>query len=131
VEGCQKALVEGAPQAQFSGDAALEPMEDVLASGALGGGGEAQQQGRPQVGQPALVARGFGVVELIDDHHVERVRRQVRRIQPSERLHRGEHVAPLAGALAIHQQLAEGAIARSWVPRATSQERGLWSEAPM
>ena len=87
-------------------------MEDVLAAGALGGGGEAQQQDGRQVAQPALVASGGGVVELIDDHHVERVRRQVRRIQPSERLHRGEHMAPLAGALAIHQQLAEGAIAQ-------------------
>lgn len=87
-------------------------MEDVLAAGALGGGGQAQQQHGRQVAQPALVAGGCGVVELIDDHHGERVRRQLRRIQPSERLHRGEHMAPLAGALAIHQQLAEGAIAQ-------------------
>jgi len=108
----QKALVEGAPEAQLGCHAALEPVEDVLAAGAFGGGVEAQQQGRPQVGQPALVAGGGGVVELIDDHHIERVRRQVRRIQPSERLHRGEHMAPLAGALAVHQQLAEGAIAQ-------------------
>ncbi len=112
VEGAQEALVEGAPEAQFGGGAALEPMEDVLAAGALGGGGEAQQQDGLQVGQPALVAGGGGVVELIDDHHGEGVRRQVCRIQPSERLHRGEHMAPLAGALAIHQQLAEGAIAQ-------------------
>ena len=52
------------------------------------------------------------MVELIDDHHVERVWRQVRRIDPRERLHRGEHMAPLAGALAIHQQFAEGAVAQ-------------------
>ena len=82
-------------------------MQDVLAAGALGGGGEAQQQVGRQVAQPALIAGGGGVVELIDDHHVERVRRQVGRIQPSERLHRGEHMAPLAGALAIHQQFTE------------------------
>jgi hypothetical protein len=86
--------------------------EDVFAAGALGGGGEAQQQGRLQVGQPALVAGGGGVVELIDDHHGEGVRSQGRRIDPRERLHRGEHMAPLAGALAIHQQLTEGAIAQ-------------------
>ncbi len=112
VEGAEQALLQGAPEAQLGGDAAVKPMEDVLAAGALGGGGEAQQQNGRQVAQPALVAGGGGVVELIDDHHGERVRRQVRRIQPSERLHRGEHMAPLAGALAIHQQLAEGAIAQ-------------------
>ena len=83
MEGAQQALLQGAPEAQFGGNAAIEPMEDVLAAGALGGGGEAQQQHGRQVAQPTLVAGGGGVVELIDDHHSERVRRQVRRIEPS------------------------------------------------
>ncbi len=51
-------------------------------------------------------------MELINDHHVERARRQARRIHRRERLHRGEHMAPLAWTLAIHQQLTEGAIAQ-------------------
>ena len=83
VEGAEQALLQGAPEAQFGGDAAVKPMEDVLAAGALGGGGEAQQQHGRQVAQPTLVAGGGGMVELIDDHHVERVRCQVRRIEPS------------------------------------------------
>ncbi len=58
VEGEEQALVNGAPEVEYGGPAALKPMEDDLAAGAVGGGGEAQQQGGPQVGQPALIAGG-------------------------------------------------------------------------
>ena len=42
VKGCQQALLQRAPEAQLGGNAAVKPMEDVLAAGALGGGGETQ-----------------------------------------------------------------------------------------
>jgi hypothetical protein len=41
VEGAEQALVEGGPETQLGGDAAVEPLEDVEPVGALGGGREA------------------------------------------------------------------------------------------
>lgn len=44
VEGGEQALIEGAPETQLGADAAVEPVEDVEPVGALGSGGEAEQQ---------------------------------------------------------------------------------------
>ncbi len=55
------------------------------ASSAFGGGGEAEQQLGAEVIEPAAIAGGGGVVELIHDHQDESVRREVRRIEPRER----------------------------------------------
>ena len=43
MEGGEQALIEGAPEAQFGGDATAEPVEDVEPVGPFGGGGEAEQ----------------------------------------------------------------------------------------
>ena len=45
----QQLLVQGVPQALLAGDAVVEPAEHALAVGALRGGGEAEQEARPQV----------------------------------------------------------------------------------
>jgi hypothetical protein len=71
VEGGEQALIEGAPEAEFCGDATAEPVEDVEPVGPFGGGGEAEQQLGAEVIEPAAVAGGGGVVELIHDHHLE------------------------------------------------------------
>ncbi len=70
VEGAEQALVEGGPEPQLGGNAAVELLEDVEPVGALGGGGEAEQPLRLEVIEPAPVAGGGGVVDFIDDHPV-------------------------------------------------------------
>jgi hypothetical protein len=60
--------------------------------------------------EPAAVAGGGGVVELIHDHHLEALGGDLSEGAIGERLHRGEHMAPLAGQLAIHIELSEGGI---------------------
>ena len=45
--------------------------EDIGLVGAVGGGGEAEQQLGAEVIEPAAVAGGGGMVELIHDHHLE------------------------------------------------------------
>jgi len=52
------------------------------------------------------------VVELIHDHHLEALGGDLSEGAIGERLHRGEHMAPLAGHCAIHIELAEGGIAQ-------------------
>jgi len=82
------------------------------ASSPFGGGGEAEQQLGAEVIEPAAVAGGGGVVELIHDHHLEALGGDLSEGAIGERLHRGEHMAPLAGHRAIHIQLPEGGIAQ-------------------
>lgn len=112
VEGGEQALIEGAPEAKFGSDATVEPVEDVEPVGSFGGGGEAEQQLGAEVIEPAAVAGGGGVVELVHDHDVESVGGDLGQIALGEGLHRGEHMAPLAGHLTIHVELAEGGIAQ-------------------
>lgn len=52
------------------------------------------------------------MVELIHDHHLEALGGDLREGAIGERLHRGEHMAPLAGHRAIHIELPEGGIAQ-------------------
>lgn len=112
VEGGEQALIEGGPEAQLGGHAPIEPGQDVEPIGSLGGGSEAEQQQGRQVIEPAPVAGGGGVVELIDDHHLVGSRIDGAQLQLGERLHRGEHVPPIAGLLPVDQQLPAGAIAQ-------------------
>jgi hypothetical protein len=51
-------------------------------------------------------------VELIHDHHLEALGGDLSEGAIDKRLHRGEHMAPLAGHLTIHIQLPEGGIAQ-------------------
>ncbi len=74
----QLLLVDGVPEAQLGGDAVVEPVEDGQAVAALGGGGEAEQLDGGEVVEQRLVRGGGGVVELVDDHHVEVIGRRGR-----------------------------------------------------
>jgi hypothetical protein len=112
VEGAEQALVEGGPETQLGGNAAVKPLEDVEPVGALGGGGEAEQQLGGEVIEPAPVAGGGGVVELIHDHHVVGGGVDGGGVLLGKGLHGGKHVTPVAGPFAIHLQFAEGAIAQ-------------------
>ena len=111
LEGHEEALIDGFPEPQFDGDAMVEPLGHVLAVETLGRGGEAQQFLRHEVVEQAVVRRRGRVVELVDDHDVEGVRRDL--LQPFcvERLDHREDVPTLRDpALAV--DLAERAVAK-------------------
>lgn len=91
-EGRQLLLVDGVPQAQLGGDAVVEPVEDGQAVAPLGGGGEAEQLDGGEVVEHLRVRGGGGVVELVDDHHVEVIGREVGEVGSAEALDRGEDV---------------------------------------
>ncbi len=64
-------LVYRVPEAKLGSDAVVEPVQDGQAVAALRCCGEAEKlDGLEVVEQPA-VRRGGGMVELIDDDHVE------------------------------------------------------------
>ena len=71
VEGTQQVLVEGVPQPQLGGGPAVEERPDVDPVATLGSRGQAEQLDRGEAVQQPAVARGLGVVELVDDHDVE------------------------------------------------------------
>lgn len=52
----------------------------------------------------------LGVVELVNDDHVERCRVQLAQPLGVQRLDRGEDVRPAARLLAAHQQFAERGV---------------------
>ena len=69
--------------------------------------------------------RGAGVVELVDDHHVEAVGIEVAlEIEPGERLDRCEDVPPLAWSLAGDEALAERAVAHDVAEHRRGSGRG-------
>ena len=77
--GDEALLVDRVPQPQLGGDAVVEPVQDRQAVAALRRRGQPEQlDGRDVVEEP-LVGGGRGVVELVDDHDVEVIRRATRR----------------------------------------------------
>jgi hypothetical protein len=64
-----------------------------------------------------LYVGAAGVVELVDDDHIERVRRNAIEIDALQRLHGCEHVLPFVGTMAVDVQLTEGAIAEDMPER--------------
>ena len=108
----QLLLVDGVPEAQLGGDAVVEPVEDGQAVAALGGGGEAEQLDGGEVVEHLLVRRGGGVVELVDDHHVEVIGREVGQAAGVEALDRGEDVLEALRPGAADPLLAEGGVAQ-------------------
>ncbi len=72
-------LVDRVPQAQLGRDAVVEPVQDREAVAAFRCGGEAEQLDGSEVVEDPVVRGGGGVMELVDDHDVEVVGRQVRR----------------------------------------------------
>ncbi len=71
VERREQVLLQGIPQSQFDGHATVEPPEDVEGIGPFGRGCQTEQMRRPEVVEQRRVGGRGGVVELVDDHHVE------------------------------------------------------------
>lgn len=67
LEGHDELLLQRVPEAHFGGDRAVEVGEERLVVGALGGRGEAQEDGGLEAGEDGLVRLGGSVVCLIDD----------------------------------------------------------------
>ena len=78
LERAEKPAFERLPQPQLGGDPAVEPLQDALAVGAFGRGGEARAApSASEVLEQPPVGRRRGVVELVDDDDVEGVGRQI------------------------------------------------------
>ena len=75
----QVLLVDGVPEPKLGGDAIVEPVQDRQPVAAFRGCGQAEQLDGREVVEDPLVRRRGGVVELVDDHDVEVIRRQARR----------------------------------------------------
>src|SRR5690606_2541701 len=87
-------------------------LENWLVVAALGRRREAQQLPRREMLQERLVGRRCGVMELVDDHDIEMVRRDVVWAANTEALNRGEHVLEAVRSLASYPPLAECRIAK-------------------
>ena len=108
LERRQQLPLQRLPQAQLHGGAAVEPPPDVAAVGPFGRRGEPEQYARTQALQQPGVRRRFRVVELVDDHHVERLAgRSPAGAATGWRRRR----APARRHLAADQRLAEAAVA--------------------
>ena len=94
VERRQQVLFERVPQAQLDGDAAAEPAQDVEPVGPLRRRRQAQQVHRAHVVEQRRVGGRSGVVELVDDHHVEVLGIERPQVARRQRLDRGEDVLP-------------------------------------
>ena len=73
VERTQQAAFERVPQAEFHGDAPVEPLENALPVGAFGRGGEAEEDLRAEMLQKTAIGRGGRMVELVHHDDVEGV----------------------------------------------------------
>ena len=110
-EGCQPVLVDRIPESELGGDATVEPVEQGEAVAAFRRRRESEELARTEVVQELRVRIGGGVMELVDDDDVERVRVDRRDVHRAERLNGGEDVPPFVGAMAVDVQLAERTVA--------------------
>ena len=96
-------MIEGVPQSQFRRDPAAEELADVHPVGTFRGSGQPQQFPRRHMVEQPTVGLGLRVVEFVDDHHVEVIRRNA--VQPGlrQRLDAGEDVTPLPRLLPVDQ----------------------------
>ena len=118
LERRQQPTLQRLPQPQLHRDAATEPAAHVLTVGPLRRGGQTEQDLRLEVLQQPSVRGRLRVMELVDHHHVEALRVQLRRqVQPGQRLHRREHVPPLARPLPTHEALPERPVAQDVAER--------------
>src|SRR3546814_9149675 len=95
------------PQAHVERRAPVGPFPDVKPVGALRCGRQRQQHVRLEVVKYRSIGGRFGVVELVDDHHVERGRIEVLYAQRVQRLDTGEHVRAIYRTFAADAFLAE------------------------
>lgn len=110
VERAEQVGAERVPEPQLGGDPSAEEGTDVRAVRALWCGCQPEELSRGQVVRDAAVGRRLGVVELVDDHHVVGVRRDVGDVIRGEGLDGGEDVAPPLGAGAADIQLTEARV---------------------
>ncbi len=85
-------------------------MDDGLAVGALRGGGETEKVPRADVLQQAIVGRGRGVVEFVDDDDVVEGRVELLETVFVEGLDTGEDVPPLRGFAPGDELFAEAVV---------------------
>jgi hypothetical protein len=101
-EGGEVLLVDGVPDSEFGRNPVVEPVEDGEAVASLGGGGEAEELGWLHVVEEGAVGGGFGVVELVDDDHVEVLGVEVGEAARVEALDGGEDVIEAVRAVAAY-----------------------------
>ncbi len=126
-EGHEAMLVDGVPESQLGGDAPVEPAEDGQSVASLGGRGEAEELARPHVVEQRAIRRGGGVVELVDDDHVEVIRGEVGEAGGAQALDRGEDVLEGARTLAADPELAERVVAEGLAERGQALGQDLFS----
>ncbi len=91
VEGDQEVPADTVEEIAPVDEVLLAEGEEVAAVGPLGGGGEAEEEPRPDVVDEGPVGAGGGVVELVHDEVVEGVPREVGEVPlPAEHLDGGE-----------------------------------------
>ena len=100
--------IYGVPEAQFSGDAITEPVQDRQAIGPLRGRRETQQLDRLKVLEQALVRRRGRVVELVHNHDVEVVGCDLVDAAGIQALDRGEDVLEIPRPVTTNPLLTEG-----------------------
>lgn len=114
-------LVDGVPQPQLRGDAAVEPLEDRESVAALRGGGQAEQLLRRDVVEQLAVRPRGCMVELVDDDDVEVVRSQRLQAVRVQALDRGEDVLVVLRSGSPDPLLTEGRITQ----RVAERRQGL------
>ncbi len=104
-------LVDGVPQAELGGDPVVEPVQDREVVTTFGSGGEAEQLDGLHVVEKLAVRGRRRVVELVDDHDVEVIGREVVEIGGVETLDRSEDVFEVLWSCAADPLLTERRVA--------------------
>ena len=100
-------LVDRVPEPKLRCDPTVEVTEDVEPVGAFRCRRQAEQLARLQMFEDPRITRRGGVVELVDDDHVEVVSLQRLEAGGVEALHRREHVIEATWARIADPKLAE------------------------
>lgn len=118
LERGQELAVERMPETHVKGGATVGPTSDVEPVGSFRCCGEREENAGLEVIEQAPVRRRFRVVELVDDHHVEHARVELRGIVRVQRLDRSEHVAAELRPMAADEELAKRSVAQRLAERA-------------
>ena len=110
-------LFDRVPQAKLGGDAVAEPVQDRQAIGTFRRRGQSEQFPRRELVHDDAVRRCRGVVELVDDDHVEVVGRQMLEPPRRQALDRRENVVERRGAQTADPFLAEGVVTHHMAER--------------
>ena len=121
----QPLLVDGVPEAQFGGDAIVEPIEQRQAVAPLGRRGQPEQFDGPDVLQERPVRGRRRVMELVDDHDVEMGGVEGGEPGGVQALDRREHVLERLRSMPSDPQLAEGVIAEAVAERRQALSQDL------